>query len=128
MKKNLLTNIIIGVVALGVGIVSTATIINSIQEKKQAELMQELENSKYNTVLSNIEQVGIYGNIEGSIVSIDKGDIFTNMIVKTDNGNVLMVVRNEKVKNININDNISVLGQTGGTNNNMPVISVNHVK
>ena len=128
MKKNLLTNIIIGVVALGVGIVSTATIINSIQEKNQAELMQELENSKYNTVLSNIEQVGIYGNIEGSIVSIDKGDIFTNMIVKTDNGNVLMVVRNEKVKNININDNISVLGQTGGTNNNIPVISVNHVK
>lgn len=128
MKKNLLTNIIIGVVALGVGIVSTATIINSIQEKKQAELMQELENSKYNTVLSNIEQVGIYGNIEGSIVSIDKGDIFTNMIVKTDNGNVLMVVRNEKVKNKNINDNISVLGQTGGTNNNIPVISVNHVK
>ena len=128
MKKNLLTNIIIGVVALGVGIVSTATIINSIQEEKQVELMQELENSKYNTVLSNIEQVGIYGNIEGSIVSIDKGDIFTNMIVKTDNGNVLMVVRNEKIKNININDNISVLGQTGGTNNNMPVISVNHVK
>ena len=128
MKKNLLTNIIIGVVALGVGIVSTATIINSIQEKKQAELMQELENSKYNTVLSNIKQVGIYGNIEGSIVSIDKGDIFTNMIVKTDNGNVLMVVRNEKIKNININDNISVLGQTGGINNNMPVISVNHVK
>ena len=128
MKKNLLTNIIIGVVALGVGIVSTATISNSIQEKKQAELMQELENSKYNTVLSNIEQVGIYGNIEGSIVSIDKGDIFTNMIVKTDNGNVLMVVRNEKIKNKNINDNISVLGQTGGTNNNIPVISVNHVK
>lgn len=128
MKKNLLTNIIIGVVALGVGIVSTATITNSIQEKKQAELMQELENSKYNTVLSNIEQVGIYGNIEGSVVSIDKGDIFTNMIVKTDNGNVLMVVRNEKIKNININDNISVLGQTGGTNNNIPVISVNHVK
>ena len=128
MKKNLLTNIIIGVVALGVGIVSTATIINSIQEKKQAELMQELENSKYNTVLSNIEQVGIYGNIEGSIVSIDKGDIFTNMIVKTDNGNVLMVVRNEKIKNKNINDNISVLGQTGGANNNIPVISVNHVK
>lgn len=128
MKKNLLTNIIIGVVALGVGIVSTATIINSIQEKKQVELMQELENSKYNTDLSNIEQVGIYGNIEGSIVSIDKGDIFTNMIVKTDNGNVLMVVRNEKIKNININDNISVLGQTGGTNNNIPVISVNHVK
>lgn len=128
MKKNLLTNIIIGVVALGVGIVSTATIINSIQEKKQVELMQELENSKYNTDLSNIEQVGIYGNIEGSIVSIDKGDIFTNMIVKTDNGNVLMVVRNEKIKNKNINDNISVLGQTGGTNNNMPVISVNHVK
>lgn len=128
MKKNLLTNIIIGVVALGVGIVSTATIINSIQEKKQVELMQELENSKYNTDLSNIEQVGIYGNIEGSIVSIDKGDIFTNMIVKTDNGNVLMVVRNEKIKNININDNISVLGQTEGTNNNIPVISVNHVK
>ena len=128
MKKNLLTNIIIGVVALGVGIVSTATISNSIQEKKQAELMQELENSKYNTVLSNIEQVGIYGNIEGSIVSIDKGDIFTNMIVKTDDGNVLMVVRNEKIKNKNINDNISVLGQTGGTNNNIPVISVNHVK
>ena len=128
MKKNLLTNIIIGVVALGVGIVSTATIINSIQEKKQVELMRELENSKYNTVLSNIEQVGIYGNIEGSIVSMDKGDIFTNMIVKTDNGNVLMVVRNEKIKNININDNISVLGQTGGTNNNMPVISVNHIK
>lgn len=128
MKKNLLTNIIIGVVALGVGIVSTATITNSIQEKKQAELMQELENSKYNTVLSNIEQVGIYGNIEGSIVSIDKGDIFTNMIVKIDNGNVLMVVRNEKIKNKNINDNISVLGQTGGTNNNIPVISVNHVK
>lgn len=128
MKKNLLTNIIIGVVALGVGIVSTATIINSIQEKKQAELMQELENSKYNTDLSNIEQVGIYGNIEGSIVSIDKGDIFTNMIVKIDNGNVLMVVRNEKIKNKNINDNISVLGQTGGTNNNIPVISFNHVK
>lgn len=128
MKKNLLTNIIVGVVALGVGIVSTATIINSIQKKKQAELMQELENSKYNTVLNNIEQVGIYGNIEGSIVSIDKGDIFTNMIVKIDNGNVLMVVRNEKIKNKNINDNISVLGQTGGTNNNIPVISVNHVK
>lgn len=128
MKKNLLTNIIVGIVALGVGIVSTATIINSTQKKKQVELMQELENSKYNTVLSNIEQVGIYGNIKGSIVSIDKGNIFTNMIVKTDNGNVLMVVRNEKVKNININDNISVLGQTGGTNNNMPVISVNHVK
>ena len=128
MKKNLLTNIIIGVIALGVGIVSTATIINSIQEKKQIELMQELENSKYNTVLNNIKQVGIYGNIEGSIVSIDKGDIFTNMIVKTDNGNVLMVVRNEKIKNININDNISVLGQTGGINNNIPVISVNHVK
>ena len=128
MKKNLLTNIIVGIVALGVGIVSTATIINSTQKKKQVELMQELENSKYNTVLSNIEQVGIYGNIKGSIVSIDKGNIFTNMIVKTDNGNVLMVVRNEKIKNININDNISVLGQTGGTNNNMPVISVNHVK
>lgn len=128
MKKNLLTNIIVGVVALGVGIVSTATIINSTQKKKQVELMQELEDSKYNTVLSNIEQVGIYGNIEGSIVSIDKGDIFTNMIVKTDNGNVLMVVRNEKIKNKNINDNISVLGQTGGTNNNIPVISVNHVK
>lgn len=97
MKKNLLTNIIIGVVALGVGIVSTATIINSIQEKKQAELIQELENSKYNTVLSNIEQVGIYGNIEGSVVSIDKGDVFTNIIIKTDNGNVLIVVRNEKI-------------------------------
>lgn len=97
MKKNLLTNIIIGVVALGVGIVSTATIINSIQEKKQVELMQELENSKYNTVLSNIEQVEIYGNIEGSVVSIDKGDVFTNIIIKTDNGNVLIVVRNEKI-------------------------------
>lgn len=97
MKKNLLTNIIIGVVALGVGIVSTATIINSIQEKKQAELIQELENSKYNTVLSNIEQVEIYGNIEGSVVSIDKGDVFTNIIIKTDNGNVLIVVRNEKI-------------------------------
>ena len=38
MKKNLLTNIIIGVIALGVGIVSTATIINSIQEKNIIQL------------------------------------------------------------------------------------------
>ena len=100
--------------------ISEATNYINLTTKEKNIIDDEIKDMKYNTGLI-YEDLKIKVNesckFTGKVMSINKGSEFSKVILYIDNDKdklVMVVIKNEKMNNVNQSDNITVLGKSTG--------------